>query len=303
MTRFRARPNVGSWPKTRQWIASKRRLRPALAVLLGFLHVTVLVQGTWGHGDRSEYLARLDAKIETDPDSVPVLLERAEAHRRLGHYDESLADLDRASAVSPGNHRVHYHRGLTLFDRGELGEAENALRRYLQSAPGSPSGHIALAETLMRQDRHLAAANEYTLAIANQPTPIPDHFIAQAKAYRAAGEDYLDVAGDALDEGMSLLGPLVTLQRLAVEIEIDRGNHAGAITRIDHVLAKASRKETWLVHKARILASMDRQRDAIDAFRLAREAIRSLPGRMQSSPAMIDLQQTISDHLDKDTVP
>ena len=40
---------------------------------------TVLVEATWGHGDRSEHLSRLDAIIEADPDSVPHLLERAEA--------------------------------------------------------------------------------------------------------------------------------------------------------------------------------------------------------------------------------
>ena len=160
-----------------------------------------------------------------------------------------------------------------------------------------------MPETLAGQGRHLAAADEYSLAIANQPTPIPDHFIARAKAYRAAGEEHWGLAVDGLDEAMSALGPLITLQRLAVEIEIDRGNHAGAIARIDHVLAKAPRKETWLVHKARILASIGRERDALDAFRRARTAVNSLPSRVRSSPAMVALGQTISHHLEKDTTP
>ena len=265
--------------------------------------MAILVQGGWGHGDRSEHLARLDAQIKANPDSIRDLLERAEAHRRLGHYDESLADLDRVLAIAPGNRQVHYLRGLTHFDHGELAEAEASLRRYIGSKPDSPSAHAALAEALTQQGRHQEAADAYTRAIAVQPTPIPDHFVARAKAYRAAGEQFLDLALEGLDEGMSSMGPLVTLQRLAIEIEVDRGNHAGAIARIDDVLAKAPRKETWLVYKGAILASAGHRDQAVDAFRLARAALESLPPRIRSSPAMTALRERIAMNLDKDNAP
>ena len=248
-----------------------------------------------GHGDRHEHLTRLDAKIEANPDSVADLLERAAAHRRLGHFDASFADLDRVAVLSPDNHQVHFLRGLTYLGGGEFDEAEAALRRYLTSVPESASGHLALAETMTAQGRHLAAAREYTLAIAAQPTPIPDHYLARARAYRAAGEPHHAV--EALDEGMAVMGPLITLQRLAIEIEHAHGNHAGAIARIDRVLAKVPRKETWLVNKGRILASAGQQAEALDTFRLARAALESLPARIRSSPAMVALRQTISEHL------
>lgn len=279
----------------------RTRFRPVLRVALGVLYAAILVQAGWGHGDRSEHLARLDAKIAANPDSVDNLLERAEAHRRLGHYDESLADLDRVLAIAPSNRQVHYLRGLTHFDHGEFAKAEASLRRYVESKPDSPSAHAALAETLTEQGRHVEAGDEYTHAIAVQPTPIPDHFIARAKAYRTAGK--LDLAVKGLDDGMSAMGPLLTLQRLAIEIELDRGDHAGAIARIDDVLAKAPRKETWLVHKGAILASAGHQDKAFDAFRLARAALESLPPRVQSSAAMIALRERIAIHLDKDTSP
>ena len=258
--------------------------------------MAVLVSVAQAHGDRNEHLARLDATIEANPDSIRYLLERAEAHRRLGHYDESLADLDRVLVIAPGNRQVHYLRGLTHFDLGEFANAEASLRHYIESKPDSPSAHAALAETLTQQGRHMEAGDEYTQAITVQPTPIPDHFIARAKAYRAAGN--LDLALKGLDEGMSSMGPLVTLQRLAIEIELDCGNHAGAIARIDDVLAKAPRKETWLVHKGRILVSDGHEEEALDTFRLARAALESLPPRIRSSPAMVALQETITEHLD-----
>ena len=299
----RARPGHGSWTNTTQGTAAGTRFRSALRVFVVLVSVAVFVADARGHGDRNEHLARLDAKIEASPNAVALLLERSAAHRRLGHYEASLADLDRVLVLSPDHHQAHYLRGLTHLRGGRLCEAEVALRRYLESVPESPSGHTALAESLAGQGRYLAAASEYTLAIAAQPTPIPDHYLARAKAYRAAGQPYLDLAVEGLDEGMSSIGPLLTMQRLAIEIELDRGHHAGAIERIDSVLAKAPRKESWLVSKGRILASLGRETEALDAFRLARAAVNSLPSRVRTSPAVTALRQTISAHLDRDTPP
>ena len=299
----RARPGQGSWTNTTQWTAARTRFRPALEALLVLVSVAVLVAGARGHGDRNEHLARLDAKIEANPSAVPLLLERSAAHRRLGHYEASLADLDRVLALSPDTHRVHYLRGLTHLGSGSLAEAEASLRRYLKSKPENAAGHTALAETLTGQGRHVAAGEQYTLAIAAQGVAVPDHYLARAKAYRAAGTPYLGLAVAGLDEGMSSIGPLVTLQRLAIEIELDRGDHARAIARIDEVLAKAPRKETWLVRKGRILASAGQEAAALDAFRRANAALESLPVRVRSSPAMTALRETIAEHLNKDTRP
>ena len=303
MNPTRALPGQGSWTNATRWTASRTRFRSTLRAAVVWISVAVFVAGARGHGDRNEHLARLDAKLEADPNAVALLLERAAAHRRLGHFDASLADLDRVLRVAPDHPQAHYLRGLTHLESGSLAEAEVALRRYLESAPQSPSGHTALAETLTRQGRHLAAAAEYTLAIAAQPTPVPDHYLARAKAYRAAGQPHLKLAVEGLDEGMSAIGPLITLQRLAIDIELDRGHHAAAITRIDGVLAKATRKESWLVHKGRVLASIGRDAEALDAFRLAEAAIDSLPHRLRASQAMAALRETISNNLNKDTAP
>ena len=262
-----------------------------------------MVAVAWGHGDRHEYLALLDEKIQANPDSVPHLLDRAATHRRLGHFEASLADLQRVLALSPVNHEVHYLRGLTHLRAGSLPKAEASLRQYLASEPESAAGHIALAETLTGQGRHVAAAEQYSLAIAAQPVGVPDHYLARAHAYRAAGTPYLGLAIEGLDEGMSSIGPLVTLQRLAIELEIDRGDHAKAIARIDEVLAKAPRKETWLVRKGGILASTGQESAAREAFRRANAAVQSLPVRVRSSPAMTALRKTIANHLNKETAP
>ena len=69
------------------------------------------------------------------------------------------------------------------------------------------------------------------------------------------------------------------------------------------MLADASRKEPGLRKKGSILASAGQKEEAIDAFRLARAALESLPPRLRSSPAMISLEQSIATYLKEDTSP
>ena len=287
--------------KIRCWRSRARRGRSRSTLGIAVALVTAAV--AWGHGDRTERLEDLDARLETQPDSADLLLERADIRRRLGQHEQALADLERLLDISPGHAQGQYLLGLTHLDRESFAEAESALRRYLRAKPHSAAGHLALAQALTGQDRHLAAAREYERAIAAQPIPVPDHFLARARAYRDAGEPYVARAILGLDEGMRSLGPLITLQRLAIELELARRNPSGAIDRVDAVLAGVERKETWLVTKARILADAGRQREAEATLRLAGDTLGRLPHRIRSSPAMVALADTITKHLEAGAQP
>lgn len=275
------------------------------AILARLFRVLVLVAViSWaamafGHGDPSDRLAFLDTTIEAEPNSVSLLLERSELHRRHGRFEMAISDLSRAQSLSPHEHHVNYLLGRNHLEKGDFANAETALRRYLAVVPGSSSGHVALARALSAQNRHLAAARHYSLAIAAQPSPVPDHYLGRARAYRAAGGRYLDNAITGLDEAMDAVGPLIALQKLAVEIELALGNADGAIARVDRILAGGQRQETWLARKGKILADMGRHDEARVVFRSARHALKSLPARIQSTPAMATLDHTLSHYLEE----
>ena len=96
------------------------------------------------------------------------------------------------------------------------------------------------------------------------------------------------------------MGPLLTFQRLAIDIEIVQGNHQNAIDRIDTILDDADRKETWLVRKAKVLSSIGRKEEAKQQFLLAERAIELLPKRSRTSPAILALRKTIHENLNRD---
>ena len=254
-----------------------------------------------GHGDTHEQVAMLDGLLEENPDHVASLLERADLYRRHRDFEAALVDLNRVRLLSPTSNTVYLLTGLTLLEQGKFKEAESALQTFLGRSSDSVRGHVALAKVLTQQERYLSAAQAYELAIENQATPSPDHYLLRAHAYIAAGEPYLSRALEGLEEGVELLGPLITFQRLAIEIEIDQGKHQDAIERVNMILVDADRKESWLVKKASILYSIGRLEEAIRQFRLAERTIESLPRRLRTTPAIRALQKTINENLNRES--
>lgn len=254
-----------------------------------------------GHGDTHERIEALDALLEQNPDHVATLLERADIYRRHRNFDKALSDLNRVRLLSPTNNIVHLLTGLTLLEQGKFKEAETALQLFIVRSPANPRGHLALAKALTLQKRHLDAAHAYELVIESQSIPTPDHYLARAHAYMEAGKPYLSQALAGLEEGMGSIGPLITFQRLAIEIEINQGNTDNAIDRINRIIRDADRKETWLVKKAKVLSSIGRQEEAKQQFLLAERAIKLLPQRTRTSPALQALSKTIHENLNRET--
>ena len=266
---------------------------------LGLLCWLSVTSTAFGHGDTHEQIEVLNALLKQNPDHVASLLERANIYRRHRDFDEALEDLNRVRLLSPTSNTVFYLTGLTLLEQGKFNEAETALQIYIGRSPSSPRGHLALAKVFTQQKRHLNAAQEYELAIENQSTPTPDHYLARAHAYKEAGRPYLSQALEGLEEGIALMGPLLTFQRLAIDIEIVQGNHQSAIDRVDTILQDVDRKETWLVRKAKVLSSIGRKEEAKQQFLLAERSIELLPKRMRTSPAALALRKTIHENLNQ----
>jgi predicted negative regulator of RcsB-dependent stress response len=93
-----------------------------------------------------------------------------------------------------------------------------------------------------------------------------------------------------LDEGIKRLGPLVTLQLTAIDLELRRRNYNAALARLDEITSQSDRKETWLVRRGEILKLAGRQEEARAAFNAALVAIESLPPQRRQSRAVTTLQ-------------
>jgi len=253
------------------------------------LCLTFTVEIARAHEGVPEQIVAITAKIKRDPKNASLYLQRGELYRLNGNWTRAAADYDRAIRLQPGLSIVDFARGRMLFESGKFSRARLALDRFLREQPAHVEGLITRARVLAKLAARVEAAHDFTQVIALTQLPEPEVYLERAQVL-VEDTRYIPEALRGLDEGIKRLGPLVTLQLAAIEIELRRKNHDAALTRLDLIAAQSERKETWLVRRGEILRAAGRNEEARNAFNAALVAIDSLPPARRHNRAITALQ-------------
>jgi len=241
------------------------------------------------HEGLHEQIAAITAKIKRDPKNASLYLQRGELHRLHRDWRQSAADYDRAERLHPSLKVVELARGKMLFESGKLRRAKLTLDRFLTQQPAHYEGLITRARVLAKLGARSDAARDFSQALAASYAPEPELYLERANVI-AGDEQRINEALRGLDEGINKLGPLVTLQLGAIDLELRSKNYDGALSRLDQIAAQSERKEAWLVRRGEILKLAGRDEEARAAFKAALAAIESLPAARRQSRAVTALE-------------
>lgn len=264
----------------------------ALAFLLA-------VAAAHAHGDFHSLITAADQDIAKDPKNPELYLRRGELFRLHQQYDSAQKDLDTAETLSPGLAVLDLYRARLLLDTAWPLAARAHLDRFLGTNNHTEAFSLR-SRAWLKLGQPLYAAEDLTRAIAVTPEGAPDLYIERAHALAEAGRDQLDTAIQGLDEGMKKMGPLVTLQLTAIDLELRRNKTDAALARIDVVMQRTPRKESWLARKGEILLQAGRAQEAKQSYEAALAALNTLPPVRRNVPAVRDLERRIQleiDHL------
>jgi tetratricopeptide (TPR) repeat protein len=250
-------------------------------------------QPVLAHGDLHERIARLTDQIKKEPQDPQPYLQRAELHRLHGEWEAALADYARVERLDTNLFVVDLGRGKTLVDAGQLPQAKLCLDRFLARQPDHVDALITRARLLVQLSQFLPAVNDFTRAIGKCSQPQPEFFIERAQALAAIGSDRIDEAIRGLDEGIQKLGPVITLQLPALDLELGKQRYDGAVKRIDQIIGQLQRKESWLARRAEVLVLAGRLAEAQKAYGDALAAIEALPEAHRYSPVTLDLEKQV----------
>ena len=258
-----------------------------LAALLAALPLT-----THAHGDLHRRIERATAAISNEPTNARLYLIRGELHREHRDIGAAIADYERAEKLDTNLTQVDFCRAKLLMDFGELPAARVKFDDYLSRVPSDGQALIERARLLSRMSERKAAIADFTRGIALQHEPQPDVFLERAQVQVADGQSEAALRG--LDEGIKLLGPLVTLQLRAIDLEVSRTNYNAALTRLDSIINQSARKENWLARRGDILLQAGKTNDARVSYELALAAAQSLPQRLQEGEPVIALSERLT---------
>ncbi|MGH8533350.1 MAG: tetratricopeptide repeat protein [Gammaproteobacteria bacterium] len=249
------------------------------------------------HGDTHERIESLTEQLNQEPSNAQLYLERGVLYREHRNWRAALEDFERAEQLEPERADIELSRGVTLLEAGKPELAKEALDNFLVSNPDHPEALMARARTQARLGNHVAAAADYTRVIALRPTP--DAYLERARALVAAGDDHLDEALQSLDEGVSVLGSVVTLDQFAIDLELKRSRYDGALARLDRLAAAADRPEAWLTQRGEILEKAGMIDEARQAFSQALAALENLPPYRRNNRATSALEARARSGLER----
>jgi tetratricopeptide (TPR) repeat protein len=240
------------------------------------------------HTDIHEQIVAVTERIQQDPNNAALYLKRGELHRSHQDWDAALADYERAIQIDPDLSVVDLARGNLWLEAGQPKLAKIALDRFLAKQPTHAKALATRARALAQLGQGIAAAKDFTQAIGQSLNPAPEYYLERAQALASVGEEYIDQALQGLDEGITKLGPLVTLQLLAIDLELKKKRYDAALARLEEVAAQSQRKEMWLIRRGEIMEQAGRGREAYEAYAQALVAIESLPARHRQIKAMVE---------------
>jgi tetratricopeptide (TPR) repeat protein len=286
---------------------SRFRFRALRRASLLLLTTVALIQagmpGLWAHGDLHLQILNVTEAIEKSPRDPSLYIKRGDLHRLHQEFDLAMADFDTARSLAPDLSDVELAKGRLLLDVNWPVSAKGALDRFILAKPDNPEGYNLRAHAFMLLDKPLEAADDYSRAIQHSLTPGPELYIERSRAWETAGPEHLARALGGLDEGIRSLGPLVTLELPAIELERKQKNFEAALQRLEKVSAMMPRKETWLKRRGEILLEAGRPQDARSAFEQALKALQSLPPSRRFVPAMVDLEKSLRVYLEEGSRP
>ena len=271
--------------------------------VISLLLAPLLATPVRSHEEIEVQVAEITRRLSGEPENATLLLRRGELHRLHRDWSAALADYGRAIELDPDLRIVHLSTGRLFLDADLPGPALAALDRFIAAVPGHGEAHILRARAFLRFDRKLDAAAELTRGIdlewsrPGSRRPRPDDYMDRARALASVGGEHVDAALRGLDDGARKLGGAISLQLLALDIEVSHRRWDAALERLSAIEALSPRKEKWLARRGEVLLEAGRPREAREALESALEAIAALPDHCRGTRAMSELGARIREVL------
>ena len=239
------------------------------------------------HDGIHEQIIAITKELKKNPNNAILYLKRAELFRLHEEWDESEKDFDRAEKIDQDLAVVNLGRGKLWLDTKQFAKAETALTVFLAIEPESYEGVLTMARVLVNLKQSKRAVDYFTQAITIAPKDAAEIYLERAEVQSSASEFVQALAG--IDEGIGILGNLVTLQSAAIDIELNRNNYDAALTRLDKLSNDMPQKESFFLRRGEILLTAGRKCEAKQSFSEAQHLFENL-SRFRKNVRAIKIQ-------------
>lgn len=261
-----------------------------LSVVALLLVVLISPRVANAHGDLDERIEEVSELLRSRPTNPQLLFDRGILYEQHGDHDGALADFEKVAALSPHFPGLGFARARSSFGAGRFVQALSALDQI--QPPESNRGDVYLwrGRILVKLGQPLRAGTNYTTAFARLERASPDVFIEYSRAIATAGTNHYEMAIAGLDEGIKRVGPVITLNLEALEMELLIGRNDAALARVERMMKTTPNVAPLWKQKGEVLERLNRKLEAISAYSQAIALIEKLPASRRSTEANRELE-------------
>lgn len=270
-----------------------RILSASFVTLAALLSTTAAARA---HGDLHERIAAATKKIQKAPERSDLYLFRADLHREHRDWKAARADFAKARRLAPTAKSLDFCEGRMEFEAKQTTIALALFDRQLHKIPQHLPAHLYRARTLVLAGRPAESIRDFDFVLDQKKRAAPDHYLERARAQVVAKTDIAKtIAG--IDQGVARLGPLVTLQLFALDLETRNGRWTEALRRIDRTLPTLPLQSPWLLRRGNALVRLGRIEEARTAYSNALLQIEAIPAVRRKAPVFRKLTLNVQTAL------
>lgn len=248
--------------------------------------------------DIAEAMEALNREIAASPADGRLLVRRSRLHALAQRYDQALADLDQGNRLTPLP-SIERERAQVYLDAGWNETGLEHASRHLAKFPEDAEAYLIRGRLQLKLGRRAEAGADMAAGIQRTKDPPLDLYLERASALTSEDGAYLGDALATLEQGMKRLGPIVTLETAALEIELQQKRYDAALSRVDGLVQRMPRKDAWLARRGDVLVQAGRMDEARKAYQDALDAIRQLPPVQRTRGPTRELESQIRNILEK----
>lgn len=258
----------------------------------------------WSHGDLHDQIDDIGKQLVDDKQKSGLYLKRGKLYLQDGNFHEAIHDFRKSLKLEPALHVVHYHLGEAYLASGRTDTAEHHTQLFIKSLGsetygGLSRGYGLLGKIYQKRNKHLEAAQAFEQSLQNNMQPSPIDYLQAAEAYVKSGTKYQQQAMHLLDQGIDKLGPVITLQEAAIELEMLTGSYDAALARVGTFRSQGISEPNISYRQALIMAAARRFEDAQIYYKKALTEIDGLPENKQMSKSIQKLRFLIEQGMSK----
>ncbi len=249
-------------------------------LLISILFICCSLLGK-AHGPVHAQIDSLSKQIAKYPDSLNLYFERGIYYQIDEDYARAVADFEKVLIMDNEIYTTYFPLAEIYLETAQYELASSYIDKYILHFPKHANGQILYAKVHLALGEDDKAIVGFDNAIAiKKDKATPEDFIHLSNVWRIQNPEK---AYKVLEEGVRKIGPYVSMQKHLVDLANEHEWYDRSMQTINAILAKAIRKEYWLLQKANVLQKLSKHEEAKTVYQNCLAEIEGLKPKIKET--------------------